>query len=239
MLICNRTILILAFVIVLDMGATPSRADSIQDYCKGVVGESYTLMEACLRGEEEARARLQTQPIDPQIKSYCKKIVGKSYTLMESCVRQEEAARANVQSRQADPQEDANESKGGEKGRLASLLVDYANFRQQVLEVREARKSGYSSDGNSLVALAKGMMESMAAARKFRSSVHVVGVTDTKAEITASNLVYAYGAMSQIVYAEMDRNLYLQKSDIPLRLAEKYEEIWKMIDASIPVVSIP
>jgi hypothetical protein len=32
--------------------------------------------------------------------------------------------------------------------------------------------------------------------------------------------------------------LYLPDSDTGLRLAEKYEEIWQLMDASIPVVSV-
>lgn len=118
-------------------------------------------------------------------------------------------------------------------------MVDYADFRQRVQEIRETRKSGYASDSKELIALAKGIGEGMVAADKFRSAVHVAGVSDTKNEVMASNLIYAYGAMIQIVHAEIDRNLYLQKSDLPLQIAAKYEEIWKMIDPSIPVVSFP
>lgn len=129
-----------------------------------------------------------------------------------------------------------NESMAGEKGRLVGLLVDYADLKQRVQEVRETRKSGYASDTKSLIALATEIQESRVAADKFRNAIHIVGVTENKTEVTASNLLYAYGAMSQMVQSEIDRNLYLQKSDVSLRLAEKYEEIWNMIDPFIPAV---
>lgn len=132
-----------------------------------------------------------------------------------------------------------NASMAGEKGKLVSLLADYVDLKERVQEVREARKSGYSSDTKSLIALAMEIQESRVATDKFRTANHKVGVAENKTEVTASNLLYAYGAMSQIIQAEIDRNLFLPNSEIPLRLAEKYEEIWKMIDASIPVVTAP
>ncbi|MDX2253216.1 MAG: hypothetical protein NW202_13100 [Nitrospira sp.] len=239
MLSNNRTALTASFMLILSMSATPTWSGSPQEYCKGVAGESYRLLETCMRGEEEARNRLQSRSLDPQIKAYCKKIADGSYRLMETCIRREEEAKANIQSRQADPQQNTDELTGGEKGKLVSLLVDYADFRHRVQEVRETRRSGYASDTKDLITLAKGIGECIIAAQKFRSAIHIVGVTDNKAEVTASNLIYAYAAMSQIVHAEIDRNIYLSKSDIPLRVAEKHEELWKMIDPSIPVVSIP
>ncbi|MBH0177836.1 MAG: hypothetical protein HP491_08195 [Nitrospira sp.] len=232
-------LLILSFVVMLSTNAPPAQADSIRDYCKGIVGDSYSLMEACIRGEEQARLNLQSGSTDRKIEAYCKKIVGGSYKLMEACIRREEQSRANIQSRPTASQADDNDSMVGEKGKLVSLLADYADFRQRVQDVRDTRKSGYASDTTDLIDLAKGIQKSMVVADNFRNAVHVVGVKENKSEVIASNLLYAYGAMSQIIRAEIDRNLFLQKSDIPLRIAEKHEEIWKMIDPSIPVVSVP
>ena len=131
-----------------------------------------------------------------------------------------------------------NASMAGEKGKLVSLLADYVDLKQRVQEVREARKAGYASDTKSLTALATDIMKSRVATDKFRNAIHVVGVTENKSEVTASNLLYAYGVMSLIVETEIDRNIYLQKSDVPLQLADKYEDIWKIIDPSIPVVTV-
>ena len=131
-----------------------------------------------------------------------------------------------------------NVSMAGEKGEIVSLLADYVDLKQRVQEVRDARKAGYASDTKSLIVLSNDILKSRVATDKFRSAIHIVGVTENKSEVTASNLLYAYGAMSLIVHAEIDRNIYLQKSDVPLRLAEKYEDIWKIIDPSIPVVTV-
>jgi len=73
---------------------------------------------------------------------------------------------------------------------------------------------------------------------QLRAGQHTTGTMNKTNEMT-SNMIFAYKAMDQIVAAEIDRNLYLPDSDISLRLAENYEEIWKMVDSSIPAVSVP
>lgn len=125
----------------------------------------------------------------------------------------------------------------GETGKLVSLLADYADLKQRVQDVREARKSGYSSDSKSLIGLSVEIHTARTETVQFRSSAHKVEVRENPTEATASFLIYAFDAMSQIVQAEIDRNLFVQKSDLPLRVMEKYEEIWRMVDASIPTVN--
>jgi hypothetical protein len=124
-----------------------------------------------------------------------------------------------------------------DKGQLVSLLADYAELKQKVQDVREARKSGYASDSNVLMELFGEISEARQETFQFRAAQHTTG-TMNKTDETTSNLIYAYEAMGQIIAAEVDRNLYLPDSEISLRLADKYEEIWKMIDSSIPVVSV-
>jgi hypothetical protein len=125
----------------------------------------------------------------------------------------------------------------GEKGELVSLLADYADLKQKVHEIREARKSGHASDSKMLMELFAGILEAKQETFQFRAAQHTTGRMN-KTDETTSHMIYAYEAMGQIVAAEVDRNLYLPDSDISLRLAEKYEEIWKMIDGSIPLVSV-
>lgn len=127
-----------------------------------------------------------------------------------------------------------NDSMAGEKGKFVSLLADYADLRERVQEVRETRKSGYASDTKSLIALANEISEAKVAIDKFRGANRKVESTGNNTVVTASYMVYAYDAMSQMIRAEIDRYFYLPHSDVSLRLAEKYEEIWKMIDPSIP-----
>lgn len=126
----------------------------------------------------------------------------------------------------------------GEKEPLVSLLADYADLKQRVHAIREARKSGHASDSRMLMELFGEISEARQETFQFRAAQHTTG-TMNKTDETTSNIIYAYEAMGQIVAAEVDRNLYLPDSDISLRLAEKYEELWKMIDGSIPVVSVP
>jgi len=125
-----------------------------------------------------------------------------------------------------------------ERGQLISLLANYADLKERVQEIREARKAGYASDSKMLMDLFAKISEAKRDTFQFRADQHTTG-TMNKTDETTSNMIYAYEAMGQIVASEVDRNLYLPESDISLRLAEKYEEIWKMIDSSIPVVSVP
>ena len=125
-----------------------------------------------------------------------------------------------------------------EKGQLIRLLTDYADLKQQVQDVREARKSGYSTDSKGLMNLYAEISTAKQETFQFRSDHHTAGSMD-KTDETASYMIYAYEAMSQIIAAEVDRNLSLSSSETSLRLSEKYEDIWKMLDSSIPVVSAP
>ncbi|HLZ36030.1 MAG TPA: hypothetical protein VKP13_18660 [Nitrospira sp.] len=125
-----------------------------------------------------------------------------------------------------------------EKGPLVSLLAGYVDLKERVQEIREARKSGHASDSRMLMELFAEIIEAKQETFQFRAAQHTTG-TMNKIDETTSNMIYAYEAMGQIVAAEVDRNLYLPDSDISLRLAEKYEELWKMIDSSIPSVSVP
>jgi hypothetical protein len=129
-------------------------------------------------------------------------------------------------------------SMAGEKGTLVSLLADYADLKQRVQEVREARKSGYASEPKSLWALGKEIKRATEENLKFRNTGFTPG-TDNKNQVTATttNMIYAYDAMAQLILAELDR--YLQFPSVGLQLAEKYEEVWKIVDPSIPAVSIP
>jgi len=124
-----------------------------------------------------------------------------------------------------------------EQGQLLSLLTGYAELKQRVQEVREARKSGNASDSTMLMELFGEISEARQETFQFRAAQHTTG-TMNKTDETTSCILYAYGVMGQIVSAEVDRNLYLPTSDISLRLADKYEEIWKMIDSAIPAVSL-
>ncbi len=125
----------------------------------------------------------------------------------------------------------------GDQETLVRLLEHYAALKTRVLDVRATRKAGHASDSGNLMLLFSEISEAKQRAFQFRADHHTTG-TMSPTDETASNVIYAYEAMGQIVSAEVDRNLYLPHSDASLRLAEKYEELWKMIDSFIPSVSV-
>ncbi|HEU4685122.1 MAG TPA: hypothetical protein VFS39_11535 [Nitrospira sp.] len=125
----------------------------------------------------------------------------------------------------------------GDGGQLVRLLADYAGLKERVQEIRAARKAGHASDSMMLMELFGDIVEARQAAFQFRAAQHTTG-TMNKTDETTSTMIYAYEAMSQMVAAEVDRNLYLPESDISLRMADRYEEIWKLVDAAIPAVSV-
>ena len=75
-----------------------TNAESIQDYCKSIVGESYSLMEVCVNQEIVARSGVLKRTIEPKIELYCESIASGSYSLQETCINQEERAKQNVSS---------------------------------------------------------------------------------------------------------------------------------------------
>lgn len=68
-------------------------AESIEEYCRKIVGDSYSLMETCIQQEREARSKIQMRSTDKKIEKYCQSIVGESYSLVETCIEQEEGAK--------------------------------------------------------------------------------------------------------------------------------------------------
>ena len=90
-----RTVLIMVTLSLIYLKAD---AGSIQNYWRKIIGESYSLMETCIKQEESTKNRLKSRSVDPRIWNYCKKIVGESYSLMETCIKQEESAKNRLKS---------------------------------------------------------------------------------------------------------------------------------------------
>src|SRR4051812_7249481 len=91
----------------------------------------------------------------------------------------------------------------GAKGTLVSLLADYTDLRERVQEVRETRKSGYSTDTKALLALAKEISEAREATNKYRAANHKTAMDNKADAVTGFYMVYAYDAMSQMITAEI------------------------------------
>ena len=61
--------------------------------------------------------------------------------------------------------------------------------------------------------------------------------SDDKSHSVSIALTYAYNAMIQLISTEFDRTIY--KSDLAAKLSDKYADIWRTVDPSIPVISAP
>lgn len=128
-----------------------------------------------------------------------------------------------------------NASMAGEKGKLVSLLADYADLKQRVQEIQSARKDGYSSDSREMIAL----MKEIEVANKEVQTYHgqlKPGYEDKRHAVPLA-LGYAYNAMLQLISTELDCNLY--KSDLTAKLSSKYADVWQTVDPAIPVFSAP
>lgn len=73
-----------------------------------------------------------------------------------------------------------------------------------------ATKSGYASHTKSLIALANEISEAKVASDKFMNANRKVESTGINTVVTASYMVYAYGAMSQMIQTEIDRSVPAQ-----------------------------
>jgi hypothetical protein len=123
----------------------------------------------------------------------------------------------------------------GEKGKLVSLFADYADLKQRVQEIQSARKDGYSSDSKEIIALIKEIHGANKDVHTYQ--MQLKPGSDEKAYAVPLALSYAYNAMLQMLTTELDRNTY--KTDLAAKLSEKYADIWKTVDPSIPVFSAP
>lgn len=70
--------------------------DSIKTYCSRIAGESYSLMETCIEGEERARERLADRRVEKKIMDYCGRIVNESFSLLETCINGEERSKKAI-----------------------------------------------------------------------------------------------------------------------------------------------
>ncbi len=69
---------------------------SIERYCRRIVGESYSLMETCIKREQESKRNVSNMSVSPKIMSYCSGIVSESYSLMETCIKREQGAKSRL-----------------------------------------------------------------------------------------------------------------------------------------------
>jgi len=73
------------------------KANSIKEYCEGIVGDSYSLLNTCIDNEKESKAKIFRRSSDPKIFNYCKKIVGESWSLMDTCINNEMKSKGELE----------------------------------------------------------------------------------------------------------------------------------------------
>lgn len=108
--------------------------------------------------------------------------------------------------------------------------------KPRVQDIRATRKSGYASDSKELLELKKEILTALQDVSDYQTQLSARKRDDPANEVPLA-LTYAYSAMFHIVSMEIDRNLY--RSNLPLKLTEKYADIWEMVDPLIPAFSAP
>lgn len=68
----------------------------IMSNCKELWGDSYTMLESCIKREEESKKNIQNRTTSPEIMSQCKELWGNSYSMLESCIKREEEAKSRL-----------------------------------------------------------------------------------------------------------------------------------------------
>ncbi len=127
----KRVVLLSVVVIVFCSTAISIKAESIRDYCKSIVGESYTLMESCINQEQEAKSWIRRHSVDSKIKSYCENIVGESHNLIRSCIKQEQEAKEWLRRRSVDP---------GIKSHCKNIVGESYNLMKSCVKQEEGAK---------------------------------------------------------------------------------------------------
>lgn len=123
----------------------------------------------------------------------------------------------------------------GEKAKLVGLLADYSDLKQRVQEVQSSRKDGNSSDMKVLTALTSEIVAANNAVQAYNAQLSPG--SDEKVRSVPLALTFAYAAMHQLVSLELARTVF--KFELAATLSSKYDDIWQIIDPSIPVFSAP
>lgn len=74
-----------------------SRFRTIEEYCKYLHPQSWSLYEICVRLEREAEQRLRWRRTSSDTWNYCSRLHADSWRLAEVCVNREEQARDRMQ----------------------------------------------------------------------------------------------------------------------------------------------
>jgi hypothetical protein len=119
-----------------------------------------------------------------------------------------------------------------EKGKLVSLLANYADHKQRVQDIRAARKENFPRDPGQMLELKRDLLAAIKAVDEYRTRL-LRSREEAAAHQVPLALHYAYYAMFHVISTELDHHLY--RSNLALSLSEKYADIWLTVDTSIPL----
>ncbi len=119
----------------------------------------------------------------------------------------------------------------GEPGTLLDLLESYDDHTRRVHDVRAARAEGASYESGHMLDLKRDLLAAIKAVDEYRAQLLRDREKAASHEVPLA-LKHAYLAMFHVISLELDHHLY--RSDVALTLSEKYVEIWRAADFSIP-----
>ena len=124
----------------------------------------------------------------------------------------------------------------GETGKLISLLKGYADHKQRLEDIRTARTEGASYNSGQMIELKRDLLAAIKTVDEYRTQL-LRGREEAATHEVPLALKYAYLAMFHIISLELDHDLY--RSHLALALSEKYVDVWRSVDPSIPTLSVP
>lgn len=119
----------------------------------------------------------------------------------------------------------------GDRDALQNLLQGYAEHSQRLQNIRATRPNGSSYRNEQMIELKKDLLMAIKAIDDYRTQLLRAKEPLATHEVPLA-LKYIYLAMFQVIALELDYDLY--KSKLALMLSEKYVDIWRSVDASIP-----
>lgn len=68
----------------------------IKKHCEATFGQSYILIEQCVKGEKRAKANIERMSVSENVIKHCAEVFGNSYMVMEKCIEQEQGAKSRL-----------------------------------------------------------------------------------------------------------------------------------------------
>jgi hypothetical protein len=77
--------------------AVSNTDQQIRKYCEATFGDSYILIEQCIKGEKRAKANIERMSVSERVINHCVEVFGNgSYILIEQCIKGEQGAKSRL-----------------------------------------------------------------------------------------------------------------------------------------------